>query len=355
MARLIKRMSKKSQSSPPGALVYTGSHRGDPVTVKVMDYDADRLDERRVDRLSDCRPFSESATVTWLDVCGLHDVARIEELGSMFGLHALLLEDILHTGQRPKMEEHERHIFLVLKMLRYDDAREILTAENVAVVFGKNHLISFQERPGDVFDGVRDRIRKAKGRIRRAGPDYLAYALTDAVVDEYFSVVERIGDRIEALEERVIDAASPELLTTINRLQREMIHLRKAVWPLREAVNRLQKADHALIDQETIVYLRDLYDHTVQIVEAIDSYREMLSGLMDVYLSSVSNKMNEVMKTLTIFAAIFIPLTFLAGIYGMNFDYIPELKLHWGYAMFWVAVFAVGGGMALHFRRKGWL
>ena len=227
--------------------------------------------------------------------------------------------------------------------------------EQVSLILGQNFVISFQEKTGDVFEPIRERIRKAKGRIRKAGADYLLYTLLDAIVDSYFAILEKIGDRIENLEESVVANPSSETLQTIHRLKREMIFLRKSVWPLREVINNLGKTESLLVQQSTDIYLRDVYDHTIQIIDTIETFRDMLSGLHDTYLSSISNKMNEIMKVLTIFAAIFIPLTFIAGIYGMNFSYMPELGWRWGYFTVWGVVLAVGISMAFYFKHKKWL
>ncbi|MFH2202314.1 MAG: magnesium/cobalt transporter CorA [Elusimicrobiota bacterium] len=355
MARIIKRIPRKSRSLPPGALIYTGAHDSHAITVRLIDYDAERIEERDVKDVAELKDRAGKGGVAWIDVDGVHDAGLIGKIGEAFGLHPLLLEDVLSAGQRPKLEEFEEHLFVVLKSLTLDEKTLLVSSENVGVVFSKNFLISFQERPGDVFGGVRERLRKAKGRIRKAGADYLAYALIDAVVDSYFSIAAALGERIEGLEEEALAASSQQTLLEIMRLRREILHLRKAVWPLREAIGRLQKGEHEMVADETHPYIKDLYDHTIQIVEAVDSYREMLSGLTELYLSGISSRMNEIMKTLTVFAAIFIPLTFLAGIYGMNFEFMPELKLRWGYPMFWAAVLLVGGGLAAYFKRKGWL
>jgi magnesium transporter len=265
------------------------------------------------------------------------------------------LEDIVHTGQRPKMEEFDDYLFVVLKMLVYDDKENEVLSEQVSLVLGKDFVISFQESEGDVFNAVRERIRTDKGRIRKMGCDYLAYRLIDAIVDQYFVVLEKFGEQIEFLQEAVLSAPSPEILEAIQETKREVIFLRRYVWPLREAISGLQRGESDLVSDNVQLYLRDVYDHTIQVIDSIETFRDMISGTMDVYLSSVSNKMNEVMKVLTIMATIFIPLTFIAGVYGMNFEYMPELKWRAGYFIVWIVMIILGILMLIGFKRKKWL
>jgi len=253
------------------------------------------------------------------------------------------------------MEDYGDYIFVVLKMLYSGENKDEIEAEQVSLILGSNFVISLQEREGDVFDPVRDRIRKSKGRIRKTGSDYLAYALLDAIVDNYFLILENVGEKIEDTEQQLATNPSPETLQYIRELKNEMIFLRKSIWPLRELINGLERCESTLIHESTGMYLRDVYDHTIQIIDTVESYRDMISGMVDIYLSSISNKMNAVMKVLTIFASIFIPLTFFAGVYGMNFNYLPELEWRWGYFGFWGVVILVGGSMVVYFKRKKWL
>ena len=354
MSRLIKNRSKKA-GLPPGTLVHVGKKRAEKAKITILDYDEKNFEERVVKRVEECFPFKDKPTVTWINIDGLHDIEIIEKLGKYFGLHPLLLEDILNTGQRPKMEDFENHIFVVLKMLYHDKAENEVMAEQVSIVLGENFVISFQEKEGDVFDTIRERIRGGKGRIRKAGSDYLAYTLLDSVIDNYFIILERFGERIEGMEDEVIANPSEETLKNIHHLKGEMVFLRKSVWPLREVISGLERTESELIDEKTGIYLRDVYDHTVQIIDTIESLRDTLSGIRDTYLSSISNRMNEVMKVLTIFASIFIPLTFIAGVYGMNFEYMPELKWRLGYYAIWLIMLVVGILMIMYFRRKRWL
>lgn len=354
MKRLIKKRSRKT-GLPPGTLVHVGERKVEKVKIGILDYDEAQLEEKEAKTIEESFPFKDKPTLTWVNIDGLHEAEIIEKLGSHFGLHPLLLEDILNTDQRPKMDDYGDYIFVVLKMLYPDENKDEIEAEQVSLILGSNFVISFQEREGDVFDPVRERIRKSKGRIRRSGSDYLAYALLDAVVDNYFLILENVGEKIEDTEQQLATNPSPETLQYIRQLKNEMIFLRKSVWPLRELINGLERCESTLIHESTGLYLRDVYDHTIQIIDTVESYRDMISGMVDIYLSSVSNKMNEVMKVLTIFASIFIPLTFIAGIYGMNFGFMPELDWRWGYFALLGFMTIVGISLLVYFKRKRWL
>lgn len=354
MSRFMKRASQKIGLAP-GTLVHVGEKKTEEVRLTLIDYDATHFQEKAIKAIEESFPFKEEPTVTWINIDGLHEVGVIESIGQHFGLHPLVLEDIVHMGQRPKMEDFEEYLFIVLNMLRYDQEDDQVKAEQVSLVVGPNYVLSFQERPGDVFNGVRERLRKGKGRIRKAGSDYLAYTLLDAVVDEYFLILETVGEKIEVVEEELVVNSTRETLQNIHDMKREMIFFRKQVWPLRELVNGLSKGESSLIRESTGIYLRDVYDHTIQIIDTIESFRDMLSGMLDIYLSTISNKMNEVMKVLTIIATIFIPLTFVAGIYGMNFKYMPELEWRWGYFMVWGVMVVILVSLVGYFKRKRWL
>jgi len=345
----------KKAGLPPGTLVHVGERKLEKIRITIIDYDESNFQERQADRVEECFQFKTTSTVTWINIDGLHDVKIIEGIGTHYNLHPLTLEDILHTGQRPKFEDLESYLFVVLMMLRFDDESQVILSEQVSLILGSNFVISFQENIGDVFDQIRDRIRNAKGKVRKMGADYLMYALLDAVVDNYFGILEKLGEKIEALEEELVDNLSDRTLQQIHRLKREMVFLRKSVWPLRELINGLDRSESDLIADSTGVYLRDVYDHTIQVIDTVESFRDMVSGMLDIYLSSISNRMNAVMKVLTIIATIFIPLTFVAGIYGMNFEHMPELKWRWGYAAVWLVMLVVAGLMVLYFKRKKWL
>ena len=346
---------QKPKGLPPGTLIHTGEKKADKVRITIFDYDADQCIETEVRTAEETFPFKDRPTNTWINIDGLHQVDLIEKIGRHYDLHPLLLEDIVSVRQRPKLDDYGNYFFIVLKMLRYDDRTGDIDTEQVSLVLGRNFLISFQEAAGDVFDPVRDRLRNAKGRLRKMSVDYLAYALIDAIVDEYFHVLEKIGETIGDLEEQMLSDPRQETMTAIHRLKRSMILLRKSVWPLRDVIGRLERGESNLICKETNVFLRDVYDHTIQEIDTIESYRDMLSGLLDVYLSTISNRMNAVMKVLTIIATIFMPLAFIAGLYGMNFGYMPELHWRWGYPVVLVLMALVTIAMLLYFRKKNWL
>ncbi|MFH1424352.1 MAG: magnesium/cobalt transporter CorA [archaeon] len=345
----------KKPGMSPGSVVYVGKEKEAEVKIDIIDYKETNLEEKPASKVEDCFPFKKKPTVTWMNVTGVHNVEILEKLGKHFDVHPLVLEDIANTHQRPKFEDFDSYIFMALKMLQFDEKKHEISNEQVSIVLGKNFVISFQEHEGDVFDPVRQRIRSGKGRIRKMGSDYLAYALMDAIVDNYFILLEKVGDKIESLEQNILDNPTSEVLNNVYSMKRELIELRKSVWPLREVISNLQRAESKLVKKSTEAYLRDLYEHTIQVIDTIESYRDMVSGLLDFYLSTISNKMNEVMKVLTIFASIFIPLTFVAGMYGMNFDFMPELHWKWSYPLLWVLVSMIGISMFMYFRRKGWV
>jgi len=354
MLRLTKKRSAKI-GLPPGTLIHIGERKTEKVRIRILDYDEAQFEEKEAKTIEECFPFKDKSTITWINIDGIHQVEIIEKLGNYFGLHPLLLEDILNTEQRPKMEDYGDYIFIVLKMLYLGEANNEIEAEQVSLILGSNFVISFQERGRDVFEPVRDRIRNAKGRIRKAGADYLAYTLLDAIVDNYFIILESLGETMEETEEQLTTNPNPETLQLIHALKKEMIFLRKSIWPLREVISGLERCESSLIHESTGAYLRDVYDHTIQIIDTVESFRDMISGMLDIYLSSISNKMNEVMKVLTIFASIFIPLTFVAGVYGMNFSFMPELKWQWGYFGILGVMALVGISLAVYFKRRKWL
>jgi magnesium transporter len=353
------RSTQRSRASklglPPGTLVHIGEPTTASVTLGVIDFDAGHFEERDLTSIEELSPYLERPSVTWLNVSGVHDLGVVERVGSILGIHPLVLEDIVNTHQRPKAEVYEGYVYAVLKMIRFDTESGELDAEQVSLILARDCVVSFQEKSGDVFDAVRARLRNGKGRLRRMGADYLAYALIDVVVDHYFLALESLGNSIEDLEEELITQPSPEALRTIHDLKRVMVTLRKAVWPVRELVLGLERNESELMTRETTLYLRDVYDHAIQVMDTVETYRDTLSGYMDVYLSSVSNRMNQVMKVLTVISTVFIPLSFIAGVYGMNFEFMPELKWPWAYPTLWILMAAGAGAMLLGFRKKGWL
>jgi magnesium transporter len=339
----------------PGTLVHWGEEKTGEVRVSVISYDADEVREADTASIDDLGPPRSEGEIVWINVDGIHRTEIIEQIGRQFELHPLLLEDIADTDERAKAEDYGPYILVLMKMLRYDEAAGEVLSEQVSVVFGSSFVISFQESAGDVFDPVRQRIRNGRGRIRSAGADYLAYALIDAVADSYFIVEEKLGEQIADLEEALVARPDAQIVKRIYILRRQVMVLRRSVWPLREAIGVLQREESALIQPSTVFHLRDVYDHTIHVMDTIENFRELLAGMLDVHLSSVSNRMNEVMKVLTIIATIFMPLTFLAGVYGMNFRYMPELASPWGYPAVMGIMALIGIGMLAYFRRKRWL
>ena len=326
--------------------------------MRVIAYKPDEFREQAIDDPRQVRDFLNQWPVTWVNVDGLGDAEVIRALGEVFGLHRLALEDVTSPHQRAKVEQYGEDIFIVVQM---PSLAEGLGTEQVSFFLGKNFLVSFQEKVGDCFDPVRDRIRHARGRMRQAGADYLAYALFDAIVDAYFPIVEQYGEKVEAVEDQVMADPGRQVAGRIHQIKRDLIVLRRAVWPLREAANSLCRDTATIITDETRIYLRDSYDHTIQIMDLVEGHREAASDLMNLYLTCISNRMNEVMKVLTVIATIFIPLTFIAGIYGMNFDAeksplnMPELKWYWGYPCCLALMAVVAIALLLFFQRKGWL
>jgi magnesium transporter len=353
MPRLVRKVQKRAPL-PPGTVEYLGERRAERVRITVFDFTGTTLEEKEVQSVEECFPYRDTPHVSWINIDGLHDTESLEKLGAHFGLHPLVMEDIVHTHQRPKVEDHADYLYIVLKMLEYPEGQTEVTCDQVSIVLGPNFVLSFQEREGDVWNPIRERIRKGAGRIRQAGTDYLAYRLIDAIVDDYFVVLEKIGDELESLADEVSERPSAGALHRIHDLKREMIFLRRQIWPTREVAGALERADSSIITKSTVVYLRDVYDHSVQLIEAMESYRDLVSGMQDLYLSTVSNRLNAVMKILTVFATIFAPLTFFAGIYGMNFKYMPELGWKLGYPMFWLITIALTLTMIGVFRKKGW-
>ncbi|MDF7798119.1 magnesium/cobalt transporter CorA [Pontiellaceae bacterium B1224] len=347
-------IASAKQGQPPGTPVYTGTRTDVPIRIRVIHYNEEQLEEREVSTVEETFAYAEATPATWINIDGLNDAPAVEKMGLYLGLHSLTIEDILHTHQRPKMEDLGDAIYMVLRMLSIDPNNDDVTSEQISFVLHKSVLVTFQEHSGDVFEGVRERIQKMQGRIRRKGADYLLYALLDAVTDHYFKVLEQFGERIEGVEAALMEDPYPELLNEIYAMKRELLYIRKSVWPLREAIGSLERGESELFEDGTQKYLRDLYDHTIQVIDTIESFRDMLSGVQDLYLSSLGNKTNQVMKVLTIIATIFIPITFIAGIYGMNFEVIPELQWKYGYAAVWVVMIVMTFGMLAYFKRKRW-
>ncbi|HWR97008.1 MAG TPA: magnesium/cobalt transporter CorA [Candidatus Methanoperedens sp.] len=353
MSRSQRKRIAHKVGLPPGTPVAATEPPHPVVGVTQVLYDAVGYAEREIATIEEAFPEAGEQRTLWINVDGVHDIALLEHVGRRFGLHPLLLEDVAHTEQRPKLESYGEHLFLDLNVFHLHAAGGEVHTEQISLVLGANWLLSFTEGPQPWAQSLRERLRADKGRARQGGADYLAYSILDAVVDGYYVVLERIGDRVEELEEELMAAPTPKTLHAVYALKREVINLRKSVWPLRELIGGLQR-ERDLVREGTQVYLRDLYDHAVQVLDTVETYRDILAGMLDIYLSSVSNRMNEVMKVLTVIATIFIPLTFIAGVYGMNFEHMPELRWRYGYALIWGVMLAVGAAMLLYFRRKRW-
>ena len=349
------RGSAKKAGLPPGTIIYVGREKTEKTRLKITTYSEGHFEEKEAETIEEIFDLTSKPGVTWINVDGLQRVDIIEKIGKRFGLHPLTLEDIANTEQRPKMEDFENYLYIVLRMLQYNQQENEVVSEQLSLILGSNWVISFQENLGDVFDSVRDRLRNDKGKIRKLSADYLLYTLIDAVVDNYFSVLEKMGEKIEDIEDQLIANPQPLTVQTIHNLRRQSIFLRKSVWPLRELVNSLERCESGLIKNTTDIYLRDVYDHTIQVIDSVETFRDTLSGMLDIYLSSVSNRMNEVMKVLTIIATIFIPLTLIAGVYGMNFTDMPELKSSWGYPLVLLSMVMITVGMLSYFRKKKWI
>ena len=352
MRQFIKNRSKNI-GLPPGTIVSDGT-ASQKAKITLIDYSPKHCQEKNVPGVEECFPFKDSSSVTWINLEGI-DPSSIQTLNEHFQIHPLVSEDIIHTGQRPKMEVYDRYIFIVLKMIYFQDGTDEIVDEQISLILGPGYVISIQEKEGDVFDPIRTRLREGKGRIRGQGADYLAYSLLDAIVDNYFLILEKRGEVMEELEDDILTDSGPDILHDIHQFKKEMIYLRKQVWPLREVISGLQRNESSLIQTSTLVYLRDVYDHTIQVIDSIESFRDMITGMHDIYFSSISNRMNEIMKVLTIFAAIFIPLTFVAGIYGMNFKYMPELSWRWGYFGALGLMACIAAGLIGYFKKKNWL
>jgi magnesium transporter len=344
----------KKAGLPPGSLVHIGNHKPEKTRVTVLDYDVNEFTETEYQNIEDCFFLKDKKTVTWINIDGLQNTEMIAKLGEHFELHPLILEDILNTHHRPKAEPFDNYTFLTLKMLGISKDKKNFTSEQISFILGKTWIITFQERQGDVFDAVRERLRSSLGNLRKTGSDYLLYRLVDTIVDHYFIVTDYFEDISEKLEEEALKNPETQTLQKIQRRKKELANIRKAISPVREAISILEK-DTKLIKEGTKRYLRDVYEHIIQLNDTIDAQRDFLGNIMDLYLSGVSNRMNEVMKVLTIIATIFIPLTFIAGVYGMNFEFMPELHWKHGYIGVWILMIAIFAGMIFYFKKKKWL
>jgi magnesium transporter len=355
---MVKTRRSKKSGSPPGTLVHIGEQKSDRIRITLVQYNDSEVHEQELETLECLEQFAPNLGekgVSWINIEGVHHLETIERVGEFYGIHPLTLEDIVNTEQRPKIEEYEDYLFIVLKDLDYGDHDSELMMGQICHILKGNWLISFEEKDSSVFNALRDRIRTGRGKLRKEGSDYLAYSLIDVTVDHYFNTLEKLGEHIELLQEDLIRNPAQTTLQQIHRLKHQLILFRRAVWPLRETVGSLLRGESSAIQQSTLIYLRDVYDHLIHVIDSIEIYRDMLGGMMDLYLSSLSNRMNEIMKVLTVIATIFMPLTFIAGVYGMNFKYMPELEWHWGYPAVLLLMAAVAVNMLSYFFRKKWI
>ncbi len=355
MKEIFLKHRLKTLGLPPGSLVYTGDKVTEVVTINLIRYDSKNVEERTLKNIDECTPYLEAGGVVWINVNGLSDIDLLKKAGEFFDIHQLLLEDILNLDQRPKVEEYEKNLLIILKMLDRGANDSNVTVEQVNVLLGDRYVITFQEHVGDVFETIRERIKKGLGRIRKMGSDYLAYALIDAVVDNYYVILDQFSEQVNDLDEEVRERPSVETSHNIGALKRELLKVRRLIWPLREVLHRLTRGEYKRIKKSTEIYIRDTYDNTIQIIDAVETLRDLVSGMVDSYLSTISFRMNKVMNVLTIIATIFIPLTFIAGIYGMNFKHMPELGWRFGYPLILGIMACLGISMLMLFKRKKWL
>lgn len=354
MARFLKDRSK-TKGTAPGSLILIGKQKMDKTIIQLMKFDKDELTEKVVSSIQAAKTEFKPGAVNWINIYGIHDLEMIQSLGNEFNLPSLLLEDILNTDQPPKYENGENYDAFILKMLHAEENSNRVHAEQITIILGENYVLTLQERVGDFFNPVRERIRKGKGRLRHHGNDYLAYALMDTIVDNYTMLIEKIGNKVEEIEDRLFSQMDSAIVEEIYQFKTELNYLRKSIRPVRDYLLILNKTEDSYIQDKNRQFLNDLLDLVSQCTDAIELYNNMLSDQLNIYNSNMSNKMNEVMKTLTIFASVFIPLTFVAGIYGMNFEHMPELRYKYSYLIFWIAVILLGGGLFIYFKRKKWL
>lgn len=354
MNKTFRKRSHKAGMAP-GSLVHIGETQFSKIKLSYIEFDEHTFLEEEDVSTDLCLKRLKTPLMTWIQVHGVSDSSIIASLGSHFNLHALVLEDVLNTTQRAKLDTYQEQVFIVCRLLKYDEENHALKDEQVSIVFGPNFLISFLEKDEDIFRPIKERLRLGNNRLRRQGPDYLAYALLDIIVDQYFVVLEKVDVDLDNLEEELMHSPQSDTIQKMQKAKREMIFLRKSVWPMRDVINRFQRLEPPLVTSSLQVYLRDVYDHLVQTIDIIEGFRDVVSGMMDVYLSSINIKTNDIMKVLTIVSTIFVPLTFISSLYGMNFEFMPELHYKYGYPLILFILALVAGGMLYYFRRKKWL
>lgn len=345
----------KKTGLPPGTLIHIGEKKAESIRMTQFKYNETDFEEIEFENPNENLILKDNKYLNWVNVIGIHDAELLGKIGELYGLHPLVMEDILSTEQRPKVEDYSDYTFIVAKMLYFDKTGKDLVVEQVSLILGEGYVISFQENGENIFHPIRERLKNGVGRIRKSGSDYLIYSLLDSIVDNYFNVLEKIGEIIEFAEDALLLHATNKTLQQIHQLKREMLFIHKSIWPLREVLGALERGESKFIQQSTVVYLRDVYDHIIQTIDTTETYRDILSGMLDIYLSSASNKMNEVMKILTVFSTIFMPITFIVGVYGMNFKIMPELEWVWGYPAVWLLMITISISMLIFFKRKKWI
>ncbi|MCB1986635.1 MAG: magnesium/cobalt transporter CorA [Burkholderiales bacterium] len=354
--KTILRSAADKSGLPPGSLIHIGEKHETECRITVTQFNIDAIKQFEIDSIDELQHLRNNDLITWINVDGLSDTHIVESLGTEFDIHPLILEDILSTHQRPKLEEYEDYIYLVIKSIQAEkNNHPSLQYEQISILLLANYVITFKEKMDEIFKPVQYRLQNRKDRIRQNGSDFLAYVLIDTVVDEYFVVEDCLDEIIDPLEDSLLSNPTPETLQTIQHLRRELITMKRSISPLRELLSTIQHANTGLLEEKTLRYYNDVYDHVLRVTDSLDSYRERIASIQDIYLSSISNKLNETMKVLTIFASIFIPLTFIAGIYGMNFEHMPELKWRWAYPVLWIIFIAIGVGLLIYFKKKKWL
>lgn len=353
MIRLIRKKAKKP-GLPPGTLVYTGLYPSQNVHIEMMDYDKDSFFDKKDVSLAECLELLKTPKNTWINIQGIQDVQTIQTIGSHFQLHPLIMEDIASASQRSKLDDYKENLYIVMRILKYNKEKEIVEDEQVSIILGSNYVISFLESENDIFFPIIKRLQSEESRIRNSGSDYLCYALIDCIVDHYFIILEQVDQNLENLEEELVHKPNTKTLIKIQSIKREISHLRKAIWPMREVISHFRRLESPLIHDSTKIYIQDVYDHTIQAIDTIESFRDIVAGMFDIYLSNINLRMNEIMKILTIVSTIFVPLTFLASIYGMNFEYMPELHSVWGYPVVLGVMATAATTMIYFFHRKGW-
>ena len=360
---MISRLNiiRKKRGMPPGSLVFTGEQKVEKIKIDIFQYNQSSIVEKKIDNIEELKDLLSSQSILWINICGLHEVDKLEKIGEVFNINSLVIEDILNVGHSTKLEEHDEYIFMISKMLDYNNKTKQISAEQVSFILGKNYLITFQEKEGDVFDFIRERLRTGKARLRKLGSDYLMYRLLDAIVDTYAVIILQLDELIEEIEDELLDDPDQETIEEIYRFRKQVNKLRRSVFPLKEIIYSIEKDVHTLINKSSLIFIKDLGDHVKSAIDTVESYKEQITSMIEIYRSSSGLKLNEIVKVLTIISTIFIPLTFIVGVYGMNFNYeispynMPELKWHFGYPIVLGFMFVVAVTLLVIFRKKRWI